>query len=60
MDESLEVMVARTDDGARLPTRGSEYAAGWDLYALEEYVVPFRKSVKLRTCLLYTSPSPRD
>ena len=26
MDESLEVMVARTDDGARLPTRGSEYA----------------------------------
>ena len=25
MDESLEVMVARTDDGARLPTRGSEY-----------------------------------
>ena len=56
MDESLEVMVARADDGARLPTRGSEYAAGWDLYALEEYVVPFRKSVKLRTGLRVAIP----
>ena len=56
MDESLEVMVARTDNGARLPTRGSEYAAGWDLYALEEYVVPFRKSVKLRTGLRVAIP----
>ena len=56
MDVSLEVMVARMDDGARLPTRGSEYAAGWDLYALEEYVVPFRKSVKLRTGLRVAIP----
>ena len=40
----------------RLPTRGSEYAAGWDLYALEEYVVPFRKSVKLRTGLRVAIP----
>ena len=56
MVESLEVMVARTDDGARLPTRGSEYAAGWDLYALDEYVVPFRKSVKLRTGLRVAIP----
>ena len=56
MGESLEVMVARTDDGARLPTRGSEYAAGWDLYSLEEYEVPFRKSVKLRTGLRVAIP----
>ena len=56
MDESLEVMVARTDEGAKLPTRGSEHAAGWDLYALEEYVVPFRKSVKLRTGLRVAIP----
>ena len=56
MEESLEVMVARTEDDARLPTRGSEYAAGWDLYALEEYVVPFRKSVKLRTGLRVAIP----
>ena len=56
MEESLEVMVARTEDDARLPTRGSEYAAGWDLYALEESVVPFRKSVKLRTGLRVAIP----
>ena len=30
--------------------------AGWDLYALEEYVVPFRKSVKLRTGLRVAIP----
>ena len=28
----------------------------WDLYALEEYVVPFRKSVKLRTGLRVAIP----
>ena len=56
MEESLEVMLARTEDDARLPTRGSEYAAGWDLYALEESVVPFRKSVKLRTGLRVAIP----
>lgn len=56
MEESLEVMVARTEDDARLPTRGSEYAAGWDLYALEESVIPFRKSVKVRTGLRVAIP----
>ena len=56
MEESLEVMVARTENGARLPTRGSEYAAGWDLYSLEDSVVPFRKSVTLRTGLRVAIP----
>ncbi len=52
----LQVLVARTEDNARLPTRGSEYAAGWDLYALEDTVVPFRKSVKLRTGIIVAIP----
>ena len=52
----LQVLVARTEDNARLPTRGSEYAAGWDLYALKDTVVPFRKSVKLRTGIIVAIP----
>jgi len=56
MDEGLEVKVARTHPDAQLPTRGSEHAAGWDLYALEDTVVPFRQSMKLRTGLHVAIP----
>tara|TARA_B100000575_G_scaffold66637_1_gene51277 strand:+ start:17060 stop:17509 length:450 start_codon:yes stop_codon:yes gene_type:complete len=56
MNEPLQVLVARTEDNARLPTRGSEYAAGWDLYALEDTIVPYRKSVKLRTGIIVAVP----
>ena len=51
MGESPVVKVAKTDHNARMPTKGSEYAAGWDLYCLEDTVVNFRSSVKLRTGL---------
>jgi len=50
------VKIARTDPGARMPTKGSEHAAGWDLYSLEDTVVPFRSSVKLRTGLHIAIP----
>tara|TARA_B100000029_G_scaffold511495_1_gene605690 strand:- start:2288 stop:2725 length:438 start_codon:yes stop_codon:yes gene_type:complete len=50
------VKIARTDPAARMPTKGSEHAAGWDLYSLEETVVPFRSSVKLRTGLHVAIP----
>ena len=56
MDGGLEVMVARTHPDARLPTRGSEHAAGWALSALEDTSVPFRQSVKLRTGLHVAIP----
>jgi dUTP pyrophosphatase len=39
-----------------MPTRGSEHAAGWDLYSLEDTEVPFRASVKLRTGLHVAIP----
>lgn len=56
MDEQLEVKVARTHPDAKLPTKGSEYAAGWDLYALEDTEVPFRQSMRLRTGLHVAIP----
>jgi len=50
------VKIARTDPDARMPTKGSQHAAGWDLYSLEDTVVPFRSSVKLRTGLHVAIP----
>ena len=46
---SVKVKVARVHSDSKMPTKGSEFAAGWDLYSLEDTEVPFRKSVKLRT-----------
>lgn len=56
MGEAPVVKVAKTDRDARMPTKGSEHAAGWDLYCLEDTVVNFRSSVKLRTGLRVAIP----
>lgn len=56
MGEQLVVKVARTHQDARMPTKGSRHAAGWDLYALEDAEVPFRSSVKLRTGIHVSIP----
>lgn len=49
MDGPIKVRVAKTTANAKLPTRGSINAAGWDLYAIEETTISFRKSMKVRT-----------
>jgi dUTP pyrophosphatase len=56
VSEPLEIKVARTHPDARMPTKGSVHAAGWDLYSLEDTEVPFRASVKLRTGLHVAIP----
>jgi dUTP pyrophosphatase len=56
VDEPPVVKIAKTEPNARMPTKGSAYAAGWDLYCLEETVVSFRSSVKLRTGLKVAIP----
>jgi len=56
MSGPLVVQFARTHDDAKIPTRGSKSAAGWDLYALEGSLVDFRKSVKVRTGLHVAIP----
>ena len=62
MRQTVEVLFAKLDQDASTPTQGSEYAAGWDLRALEDTIVVRGKSSKIRTglavaipCLLYTS-----
>ncbi len=56
MDEPPIVKIAKTEPNARIPTKGSAHAAGWDLYCLEETVVSFRSSVKVRTGLRVAIP----
>ena len=56
MDEPPVVKIAKMESNARMPTKGSAHAAGWDLYCLEETVVSFRSSVKLRTGLKVAIP----
>ncbi|HJM18633.1 MAG TPA: dUTP diphosphatase [Candidatus Thalassarchaeaceae archaeon] len=56
MGDVIVVHFARTDDDAKIPIKGSENAAGWDLCALEDSLVPFRKSMKIRTGLHVAIP----
>ena len=53
---SLRIKLARMEDGAKMPTKGSQHAAGWDLYALEDTTVHFRCSTKLRTGIRVAIP----
>jgi len=52
----LNVQFARLETDARLPTQGSSQAAGWDLYALEETIVPKGASVMIPTGLACAIP----
>ncbi len=45
----LNIPLARLDDRAILPTQGSSQAAGWDLYAIEDTVVPKGASALIPT-----------
>ena len=56
MEEVPIVKVAKTEHNARMPTKGSEHAAGWDLYCLEDTVINFRSSVKIKTGLRVAIP----
>ncbi len=56
MAEGPIVKISKTDPKARVPTRGSTHAAGWDLYCLEDTVVSFRSSMKVSTGLRVAIP----
>ena len=51
MRNEIQVKFAKLDAAAQLPTQGSAQAAGWDLYALEETIVPKGASVMIPTGL---------
>ncbi len=53
----IEVKVVRTHPDAALPVRASEYAAGWDIRAVERTEVAFRSSTMVPTGLKVAIPA---
>lgn len=52
----MNILVKKLDENAKLPTRGSIDAAGYDLYALESVEVPVSGSTFVRTGLAIEIP----
>ena len=55
IDTTMTVPVKKLSSLATIPTRGSEDAAGWDLYAAtdETIIIPAHKTVKIKTDLAF-------
>lgn len=53
---SAPIRVKKLSDTATIPTRGSEVAAGWDLYASQEVVVPARGKAIIATDIAIAVP----
>ena len=55
---SLPVKVKKLDENAKLPTRGSDYAAGYDLYACikEPVTIKPHETEKISTGLSFELP----
>lgn len=52
----MKLKVKKLDDRAKLPTRGSSSAAGWDLYALEDADIDGGCMMKMRTGIAVEIP----
>ena len=57
----MQIKVKKLNEKAILPTRGSEYAAGYDLYACiegkdERVIIPAHSTIKIGTGLAFALP----
>lgn len=52
----MEIKLKKLDERAKLPTRGSEMAAGMDLYALDEVTVGAGETVLVHTGIALAIP----
>ncbi|KHN95355.1 dUTP pyrophosphatase [Metarhizium album ARSEF 1941] len=57
MDRPPPLQVKKLSDKARLPTRGSAFAAGYDIYAAKDTVVPARGKVLVDTDISIAVPA---
>lgn len=55
----MDIKIKKLNDLAKLPTRGSEYAAGYDLYAATDYkiIIPPHSTIKVGTGLSVELPN---
>jgi len=52
----IQIKVKKLHPDAKLPTRGSEEAACWDIYALEDTLINTRVAIPVRTGLAVEIP----
>lgn len=57
MDAAPPLLIKKLSDKARLPTRGSAFAAGYDVYAARDTVVPARGKVLVDTDISISVPA---
>lgn len=52
----MQIKVKKLNNKAQEPTRGSSYAAGYDLYACEDALIPAHETRKIGTGLAFELP----
>ena len=57
VDAQPPLLIKKLSDKARLPTRGSAFAAGYDIYAAKDTVVPARGKVLVDTDISMAVPA---
>ena len=57
VDQAPPLLIKKLSDKARLPTRGSAFAAGYDLYAAKETVIPSRGKALVDTDISMAVPA---
>jgi dUTP pyrophosphatase len=56
VDAAPPLLIKKLSDKAKLPTRGSAFAAGYDIYASKDTVVPARGKVLVDTDISMAVP----
>lgn len=51
-----QIKIKKLNNDAKIPTRGSKYAAGYDLYSCDEYKIAPHSTVKVGTGLSFELP----
>ncbi|EHL03386.1 putative Deoxyuridine 5'-triphosphate nucleotidohydrolase [Glarea lozoyensis 74030] len=57
VDEAPALLIKKLSDKAKLPTRGSAFAAGYDIYAAKDTAVPARGKVLVDTDISMAVPA---
>ncbi len=57
MEARLPLLIKRLNQLARIPTKGSKYAAGYDLYSSENSTIPAKGKNLVKTGISICVPS---
>jgi dUTP pyrophosphatase len=57
VEQSPPLLIKKLSDKAKLPTRGSAFAAGYDIYASKETVIPARGKALVDTDISMAVPA---